>query len=176
MTDDERMRLTIEIMRAIGFERGTPASPEQIEKAKALAKEKGLDPDLVAARLAMPGGRRGKGGDGGGGASRRMAGSGSGGSGERGFNNTIVQRTLYKLIEEGPEKKAEPVVARLGVSDGFQTELLEGLNEGDTVVTGVTMPGAAAAMMQAPGGMSNPFQGGRSFGGPGGPGGSMRGR
>lgn len=170
MTDDEKMRATMEIIRAVGFERGTPASPEQIEKAKVLAKEKGLDPELVAARMATPGGR-GKRGDGGGGS--RGGSSGGGGSrggapgGDRGFNNTVITRTLYKLIETDPkEKKLEPVSVRLGISDGFYTEVLEGLAEGDTVLTGVTMPGAAAAA-GAPAGMNNPFQGGgrSSFGG-----------
>ncbi len=171
MTDDERMRATMEIMRAIGFERGTPASPEQIEKAKSLAKEKGLDPDLIAARLAMPGGRkRGDGGGGGGGGSGggRRGPSGPGGSGERGFNNTIITRTLYRIPDPtAKEKKLEPVSVRLGISDGFSTEVLEGLNDGDTVLTGITIPGAAAAATAAQGGMSSPFQGGRGFPGGG---------
>ena len=67
LTDDERMRLTMEVIREVGFERGTPASPDQIARAKKLAKDKGLDPDLVAARLSTPGGRSKRGGDGGGG-------------------------------------------------------------------------------------------------------------
>jgi HlyD family secretion protein len=175
MTDDERMRLTMEVIREVGYERGTPASADQIAKAKQLAKDKGLDPDLVAARLATPGGRgkRGDGGGGGGsggGKSRGGSGGGGGGgggSGDRGFNNTIFTRTLYKLVDgNGGEKKVEPVTAKLGISDGFYTEVLEGLNEGDTVVKGVTLPGAAP-VTAPPGGMNNPFSGGSrsSFGG-----------
>jgi HlyD family secretion protein len=180
MTDDERMRLTMEVIREVGFERGTPPSPDQISKAKQLAKDKGLDPDLVAARMSTPAGRkRGDGGGGGGspggssgGSSRGrtggFGGGGGGGGGDRGFNNTIFTRTLYKLIEVSPtEKKVEPVTARLGISDGFYTEVLEGLTEGDTMVKGVTMPGAVVAAAGPSGGMNNPFQsGGRSsFGG-----------
>ncbi len=171
MTDDERMRATMEVIRAVGVDRGTPASPEQIEKAKTLAKEKGLDPDLVAARLATPGGRgkRSDGGGGGGpGGSRGSSGpgGGGGGGGGRDFNNTIVTRTLFKLIETGPkEKKVEAASVKLGISDGFYTEVLEGLTDGDTVVTGVTLPGAAAASATQ-NAMNNPFGGGRSsFGG-----------
>ncbi|MSU48743.1 MAG: efflux RND transporter periplasmic adaptor subunit [Opitutus sp.] len=172
MTDDERMRNTMDIIRAVGFERGTPPSPEQIEKAKLLAKEKGLDPDLVAARMSTPGGRgkREGGGSGGpGGGSRGPGGgggSGAGGGSDRGFNNTVVTRTLYKLLEVDPKtKKVEPTSVRLGISDGFFTEVLEGLKEGDEILTGVTIPGAAAAAAAA--GMNNPFQGGgrSSFGG-----------
>lgn len=171
MTDDEKMRSIQEVLRAVGFERGSPPSAEQIEKAKVLAKEKGLDPDLVAARMATPGGKkRSDGGGGGGGKGSRGGGGGGGGgsgAGDRGFNNTIINRTLYKLVDTGAkEKKIEPVSVKLGISDGFSTEVLEGLNEGDTVITNVIMPGAGpvAAGQQ---GMNNPFQsGGRSsFGG-----------
>lgn len=180
MTDEERMRATMDIMREVGFQRGTPATTEQIEKAKQLAKDKGLDPDLVAARLAMPAGRGGRGGGGGGGGGegggRRGGGGGPGGAGERGFNNTVVQRPLFRLVNpDAPdkEKQIETVTARLGVSDGFFTEVLGGLNEGDTLVKGVILPGATPAAAPAPGGSSNPFSGGsRGFGG----GGGMRGR
>ena len=173
MTDDERMRLTMEVIREVGFERGSPASPDQIARAKKLAKDKGLDPDLVAARMAMPGGRkRGGGGGDGGRSSRGGGGGGGGGGGDRGFNNTIFSRPVYKLVDPAaPVKRIEPVTAKLGISDGFFTEVLEGLNEGDTVIKGVTLPGAAP-VLAGPGGVSNPFQsGGRgSFGG------GMRGR
>ncbi len=172
MTDDERMRLSMEVLREVGFERGTPASPDQIAKAKQLAKDKGLDPDLVAARMSMPGGRkRGEGGGGGGDRGSRggfsgggSRGGGGGGSGERGFNNTIFTRPIFRIVDPtSAEKKVESVTAKLGVSDGFYTEVLEGLNEGDTVVKGVTLPGAAP-VLAGQGGM-NPFQGGSSRGG-----------
>jgi HlyD family secretion protein len=166
MTDDEKMRSMQEVLRAVGFERGTQASADQIEKAKVLAKEKGLDPDLVAARMAMPGGKK-RSSDGGSKGSRGFSG-GSSGAGDRGFNNTIITRTLYKLVESGgpeKEKKVEPVSVKLGISDGFATEVLEGLNEGDTIITNVMMPNASAALA-AQQGMNNPFQAGRSgFGG-----------
>lgn len=165
MTDDERVRATMAIMSEIGFQRGTPATPEQIEKAKQLAKDKGLDPDLIAARLAMPGGRRGGQGGGGGG-----GGGGRGGAGNSGFNNTVVTRTLYKLVDPAAkEKKIEPVSVRLGVSDGFTTEVLNGLGDGDNVVTGVIMPGATPVLAAPGGGAQNPFQQqGRGMGGMGG--------
>ncbi|MDP3070103.1 MAG: efflux RND transporter periplasmic adaptor subunit [Opitutaceae bacterium] len=174
MTDDERMNATMAIMREIGFERGSTPTSDQIEKAKKLAKDKGLDPDLIAARLAAPGGRgktgggdRGKGGGGGRGP--------SGPGGDRGFNNTIVTRTLYKFSDANAadkDKRIVPVSVKLGVSDGFSTEVLEGLADGDTIITGVIMPGAVATAAPAPGG-SNPLSGGRSFGGSSG--GSSRG-
>jgi hypothetical protein len=159
------MTATMAIMREIGFERGTPASPEQIEKAKLLAKSKGLDPDLIAARLATPGARKGgKGGDTGrsGGGARP-----SGPGGDRGFNSTVVNRPLYKFVDPAAadkDKRVTQVMAKLGVSDGFTTEVLEGLAEGDTIVTGVIMPGAAPAAAGAAPGASNPFSGRSSMG------------
>lgn len=170
MTDDEQRMARFAILREVGFERGSQPSPDQIAKVKKLAAERGLDPDLTAAAMSMPGGRpkgSGGGGPGGGGSSGRRSGGGGGGSsGERGFNNTIISRTLYKF--EDPNalvKKAVPVNVRLGISDGFVTEVLEGLQEGDTVITGVIMPGAAPVMAAPQGSSSNPFSGRSSFGG-----------
>jgi HlyD family secretion protein len=165
MTDDERMRATMDIMREIGFERGAPPSPDQIERAKRLAKEKGLDPDLVAARMAMPGGRT-RGSTTGGSSSRGSVGGSRAGGTDRGFNNTVITRTLYKFADPTAlEKKLEPVTARLGISDGIHTEVLEGLSEGDTVITAVIMPGAAPVMAgPSSGGMQNPFQSSSSRG------------
>jgi multidrug efflux pump subunit AcrA (membrane-fusion protein) len=79
----------------------------------------------------------------------------------------VVTRTLYKVVNPDEEdKKLEAVQVRLGISDGFFTEVLGGLAEGDTVVTNITMPGATAA--SAPqGGMQNPFSGGSRGGPPG---------
>lgn len=169
MTDDEQRTARMAIMREVGFERGSQPSPDQIAKVKKLAAERGLDPDLTAAAMSMPGGRpKGSGGPGGpgGGSGRRSGGSGGGSSGDRGFNNTIVSRTLYKFEDPNAVvKKAVPVNVRLGVSDGFITEVLDGLQEGDTVITGVIMPGAAPVMTAPQGGSSNPFSGRSSFGG-----------
>jgi HlyD family secretion protein len=170
MTDDERMAATMAIMREIGFERGTPASPDQIAKAKVLAKAKGLDPELIAARFATPGGRpKGSkgGGDSGGG---RRSGGGPSSSGDQGFNNTVVQRTLYKFVDPkaaDKDKRLQAISVKLGVSDGFTTEVLEGLTEGDDVITAVIMPGATAApgAPGAQGGAANPFSGRSTFGG-----------
>jgi HlyD family secretion protein len=177
MTDDERRQAMFAIYREIGFQRGQGApTPEIIEKAKVLAKSKGLDPDLVAASLSAPAGGR-RGGRGGGG-----PGGGGGGPGaatDRGFNNTVVERQLYRIPDStAKEKKIETVRARLGISDGIYTELISGLAEGDSVLTAVTMPGAAP-VLQTPGGansgMQNPFQQRGGFGGGGGGGGNRGG-
>jgi HlyD family secretion protein len=163
MTDQERFAAIRSIMTDAGIQRGTPPTPEQTEKAKKLAQDKGLDPEVITQmlqRMAQGGGRRGGGG-------------GGSGPSDRGFSNTVVTRTLYKLADpNAPTKKIEPVSVRLGISDGVTTEVLSGLDENDNVITAVTLPNAAGA---AAGGPQNPFQqGGRGLGGGGGGGGRGR--
>jgi HlyD family secretion protein len=55
-----------------------------------------------------------------------------------------------------PAGASKPVSATIktGISDGVATEVLEGLKEGDRVVTGMTENGAAATPA------ANPFGGG----------------
>jgi HlyD family secretion protein len=190
LTDSEVRAARQEIYAKVGFQFGSPATPDQLEQARKLAKAKGIDPDLTVAGMAMKGGGRGVGGArgqrgpggggnfGGGGNTRGGGGNFGGGSGgspaatDRGFNNTIVTRTLYKLADPNAlEKSVVPVSVTLGISDGFYTEVISGLEDGENVVTSVRMPGAAAT----PGGMQNPFQQGRGgmpgMGAPGGFGG-----
>jgi HlyD family secretion protein len=75
-------------------------------------------------------------------------------------------RTVYIIDEskndpgKGPGLK--PVKVRIGISDGKDTEVLDGLKEGDVVAIGVNSPAVAAnANMRPPG--SSPFGG--PFGG-----------
>ena len=70
-------------------------------------------------------------------------------------------QTVYVLADgQSPgtatNVKLKPVRVRLGVTDGIFTEVLEGLNEDDVVVTGSNTPTTAAG----PGGGQNPFGGG----------------
>ncbi|HEY2138594.1 MAG TPA: efflux RND transporter periplasmic adaptor subunit [Chthoniobacterales bacterium] len=62
-----------------------------------------------------------------------------------------VERTVYVLASGS--SKPKPVTIKTGISDGVTTEILEGLKEGDRVVTGMSESGAAAPA-------SNPFGGG----------------
>jgi HlyD family secretion protein len=159
MTDQEKFAALRTIMTEAGVQRGAPLSPEQVETINKRAQEKGLDREFVAQALQ----RMTQGGRGGGGG--RRGGGGAPGGSDRGFTNTIITRTLYKLVDpNADEKKIEPVSVRLGISDGVNTEVIDGLADGDTVITAVTMPGASAAA-QPPGGAQNPFQQGRMGGG-----------
>lgn len=116
-----------------------------------------------------------------GGEAGRRRGPGSAGGGERGGRGNRSGRggvekrniqTLYVLpsgaAADVTNLKLKPVKARLGITDGIYTEVIEGLAENDTVVTGVSTP----SNDNAGNGAQNPF-GGRS-GFPGGGGGGRR--
>jgi HlyD family secretion protein len=136
MTDQERRTAMFQILQEVGFSRGSgPPSPEIIQKAQQLAKERGLDLDF----------------------SRFGGGRGNGG-------NAVTTRTVYKLVGSDPKTATiESVNARLGITDGINTEVVDGLKEGDVIITSVVLPGASSAAAGRP--ASNPFAGG---GGPGG--------
>jgi HlyD family secretion protein len=67
-------------------------------------------------------------------------------------------RTVYILKSSADKSlaKPEPVQVRTGITDGSTTEVLDGLNDGDLVVTGIIsadQPAGGAAP-------TNPFGGG----------------
>ena len=147
---------------------GTTAAP-----APVAPKE---DPAAMAALAQQdPNGRgnRGQGGPGGPGAGGRQGGGGrrNGGTGVNsgvGMNISNAPRTLYKLVTDAAGKSLpQPVMVHLGISDGSSTEIVDGLAEGDTLITYVTMPGGAAAASGPAPQTSNPFQqgGGQRGGG-----------
>lgn len=105
----------------------------------------------------------GQGGPGGGGG-RGKSGGGSGGG--RRNSDKPATRTIYVVdssisstnIVAGDMK---PVTIKTGISDSIYTEILSGLNEGDSVVTGQTISSSSSATPQA----TNPFaSGGSGFG------------
>jgi HlyD family secretion protein len=106
---------------------------------------------------------RGRFGDGPGG-----QGFGGGRRGDGGGSDGPMTRTVYlfeKEVAGGKEQTVlKPVVVKLGISDGTYTEVLDGLKEGDVVVTGLNLPAPATATATTtrPGG-SSPFGG--PFGG-----------
>lgn len=63
------------------------------------------------------------------------------------------ERTVYVL---SPASQPAPAPVKLGISDGIATEILEGLKEGDTVITGMTSTAAQPTGKPAP----NPLSGG----------------
>lgn len=113
------------LMRDAGFVPGSgPPSEEVRAKMRQLAAERGFE-------LPNRGGNR-----------------------PQGSSEGPVTRVLYRLVGQGPAAHPEAVNVKLGVSDGTQTEIIDGLNEGDLVITGVSAP----TKSQAP--AANPFGGG----------------
>jgi HlyD family secretion protein len=90
--------------------------------------------------------------------------SGGAGGGSR-PRSAPAWRTLYVLTTNTPPGGGDPtprpeaVRVRLGITDNANTEVLEGLKEGDPVITSVKLPAAQSAT-QAPAGTS-PFGGPR---------------
>ena len=140
MTDDERRAAMRQIMQDAGFTRGGgPPSPEVLQKAQQLAKDRGIDIDFS-----------------------RFAG---GGRGDRSGAGAVTTRTLYRLVGPDPHTATlEAVPVKLGITDGIYTAVIDGLREGDAVVTGATLHGASASAAARP--ASNPFTGGGPGGGP----------
>ncbi len=103
------------------------------------------------------------GGGPGGGRRGERAGMGDSGGG-RGRPERAMTRTVYVMppktdlnSKELPKLKA--VQVKVGISDGISTEVLEGLEEGVQVVTGMITPGDTSAA-RAGGPAANPFGGG----------------
>jgi len=133
-------------------------NPEQMQKYK----------DMRAKMQQMRQEGGGGGGEGGGGGGGMF---GGGGERPRSSQDGPVTRTLYVLTgmdTSGPVPKPmlDPKVCKLGISDGTNTEVLDGLAEGDVVVTGImTADSASSSGAPRPGGMGAPF--GSPFGGGG---------
>ena len=93
---------------------------------------------------------------------------GGGGAGARPRPAQPSSRTVYLLSTNVPPGGGEPIplpqAARVktGISDGSFTEVIDGLEEGDAVVTAVKFPQVEVA---APPGGQSPFGGGGGFGG-----------
>lgn len=105
------------------------------------------------------------GGPGGGGGGAMM---GFGGGSSAATSDSPGIRTLY-LIDVAASQPGKPVLqavsVRTGISDGANTEIVEGLKEGDVVVTGVVVAETSAIASPAGGRPSSPM-GGSPFGGP----------
>jgi len=154
---------------------GTPPAltgnepPEEFMKRFREMRERGeeIPPDIRAkarelfqsGAVQRPGGGGGAGGSGGGGG----FGGGGGGGAQRQRPAQPAWRTIFVATTNsvsGGDPVVRPQSTRIktGISDGAFTEITEGLNEGDTVVTGIKQP--VGAVPTAPTGTS-PFGGGR---------------
>ncbi len=127
---------------------GADATPEQRQKMKEIMAEVGFTPGsgppspeqreqirkLMAERGLIPA-------------------EGAGGS-----ETANVIRTVYRLPGGNKTAPPEAVSVKVGITDGLASEIIDGVAEGDVLVTSVFVPGAKPAAAQA-----NPFSGGRRF-------------
>lgn len=72
---------------------------------------------------------------------------------------TVTTRTLYRLPGGNKTALPEPVSVKIGITDGITSEIIDGIAEGDIVITGLAPVGNAATSRPA----ANPFGGGRRF-------------
>lgn len=94
-----------------------------------------------------------------GGAPAGASSGGPGGGEHRGRGERKSERGAGKkiyVLPDGPNAKPEQVVITTGITDKVKVEVLTGLNEGQNVITGVTMPSSSGT----PNPMGNPFGGG----------------
>lgn len=106
----------------------------------------------MRARFAQGGGEGGRGGGGGMGAAPR--------ANQEGPRTQTIYLLTKETLSNGQEKSVlKPVVAKTGITDGSYTEVIEGLKDGDVVVTGIVTPEPSATTFGPPGGR-NPFGGG----------------
>jgi HlyD family secretion protein len=135
-----------------------PAASPALSNAVAQATGGATASEGGAQRRGGADGNNGDGNRGQGGGRRGGAGRPGGGSGgrNRGEQSSAI-RTVYILAknENGEGMSPKPIQIKTGISDGVNTEVLEGLKEGDVVITGQTTVGPAPTT--AP---SNPFGGG----------------
>ncbi len=144
LTEEQKRTAMREVMRDVGFSFGAggPPTPDIVAKMEALAKERGLDLDF----------------------SRFSAGGRGGRGGNTPASNAPVVRTLYRLVGSDPKNlKPEAVQVKLGITDGITTEIIDGLAEGDLIVTSVTLGGSSGP--SAPAGAASSALTGNRFGG-----------
>jgi HlyD family secretion protein len=113
-------------------------------------------PGRMAAAGRAPDGAKGWGS----GARGSGGGGGSGGAG-RPKGDRAAQRTVYVPAANSgtaiADNSLQPVPVKLGISDGITTEIVEGLKEGDAVITGQVLPEPTTTMPRGP---NSPFGGG----------------
>jgi len=78
-------------------------------------------------------------------------------------SSAVTTRTVYRLPGGNKLATPEAVTVKVGITDGIASEILDGMAEGDVLITSVSVPGGNKPATAAP--AANPFggQGGRRF-------------
>jgi HlyD family secretion protein len=72
---------------------------------------------------------------------------------------TVTTRTVYRLPGGNKSATPEPVSVKIGITDGSASEVIDGIAEGDTIITGVSVTAAGTTAPVT----ANPFSGQRRF-------------
>jgi HlyD family secretion protein len=125
LSREEQRKVMGEIFQQVGYSResGAPPSPEMSTKIQQLAKEKGIEFDPS-----------------------RFGSGRSGRSAEKTGEQTITQRTVFR--QKAPEAKQveiEAIQIKTGITDGMTTEIIEGVNEGEQLVTNIVVADEASS-------------------------------
>jgi len=126
------------LLAEVGYTEGPDTRPtrEQMQRVRALAAERGI---------VLP--------------ERRRGGRGPSAAGA----NTEMIRTLFVPADTPAGPRAKPVEAKLGITDGINTELISGLDEKAAVITSLVETDSGSA--PSGGGSNNPFLPGGNRGG-----------
>lgn len=79
-------------------------------------------------------------------------------SGARPGEAVVTTRKVYKLVGVAPNQSLEELTIKAGITDGTATEVIDGLKEGDVIVSSVFVPNATSTSGQQR--TTNPFGGG----------------
>lgn len=116
----------MQLMQEAGFTPGSgPPSAEVRARLQQLAKERGLE----------------------------LPAFGSRGQNRETGEPAVTTRNVYKFSGPAEKPTIEVITVKLGITDGTHTELIEGLAEGDVLVTSVFIPGSDASSTPT----TNPF-------------------
>ena len=127
LSEEEARTVRRELMREAGWTPGSgPPSPDIFQKVRELAKARGIE---------LP------------------AWNGRGGSGGHTAPGAPVTRVVYRLVGTGATAHPEAVNVKLGISDGTSTEVIDGLSEGDRIITNAYITAAEGSSQ----GSNNPF-------------------
>ena len=69
----------------------------------------------------------------------------------------VTTRTIYRLSGGNKPAAPEPVSVKIGITDGTASEVIDGVAEGDTIITGMNVAAGTAAQPTT----ANPFSGGQ---------------
>jgi HlyD family secretion protein len=131
---------------------------EMMRTGKITAEQLGMKGGPPGGGSGFSGGRSrsssgGSGGPGGSSGGSRSRGGGRAGGGDRSVVRTVYVSNVGTNIANITPDDLKAVTVKVGISDGIYTEITEGLNDGDVILSGVALSSSASAANRP----TNPF-------------------